>query len=318
MFKDKNFSLWCDYIEREFLNSKFRELIESKIINGATSNPAIFQSAFSNSSAYKSQIESLKGSDRKEIYEALATSDIELASEILMPLYRDGNDGFISIEVDPMLCDDADGTFQEGMRLYEKIAKENVMIKVPATDAGYLAMQKLAKEGVNVNATLIFSLAQAKKTLEALSHLREDAQGVVSIFVSRFDRKLDEILPEQERGKVGIYNATKIYQEIERAESKNIKALFASTGVKGDNYPQSYYIRELMYKNSINTAPLNTIDSFIKEGNFNLKEPVDSYEIDRLFKSIEPIIDMKIIYRGLLSEGLEAFKKSFRSILDTL
>jgi transaldolase len=316
MFKNLNFSLWCDFVEREFLDGEFKELIEKGIINGATSNPAIFENAFKNSNAYKADIERLKGVDSKTLYESLAISDIQKASDALRELYNRKDDGFISLEVDPKLSEDVDETVKEALRLQESVARENLMIKVPATDAGVEAMKILAKEGLHINATLIFSPTQTKKTLEALSHLKSDKKGVVSVFVSRFDRKLDEILPE--KGKLGIYNATRIYKLIEESKLENVRTLFASTGVKGDSYPATYYIDELMYENSINTAPLNTIGELIKRDNFELKYPVENYEIDRFFNDLRNVVDINIIYRGLLSEGLKAFKDSFRDILHNL
>ena len=316
MYKNLNFSLWCDFIERDFLDKGFKDLINNEIITGATSNPAIFEGAFKNSEAYKSQIETLKGRDKKEIYEELAIFDIKKSAQILKPLHdANKNNGFISIEVDPMLSDDTEGTYAEGMAIYEKIGMDNVMIKVPATDAGYGAMKKLVQAGVNVNSTLIFSPTQAKNTQEAFSAISGDTKGVISIFVSRFDRKLDDVLSE--KGKLGIYNATKIYKMIEEAKNSNVRALFASTGVKGDSYKPTYYIEELLYENVINTAPLGTIEAFVKEEAY-IKNPIEDYEIERFFNDLKKIIDIKIIYNGLLSEGLDAFKKSFKDILHTL
>lgn len=316
MYKNLNFSLWCDFIERDFLDRGFKDLIDNKIITGATSNPAIFESAFKNSEAYKSQIQSLKGGDKKDIYEELAIFDIKKSAQILKPLHDvDKNSGFISLEVDPMLCDDSNGTYDEGMRLYEKIGMDNVMIKVPATDSGYVAMKRLVNAGINVNATLIFSPTQAKHCLESFSDISGDTKAVISIFVSRFDRKLDEVLSE--KGKLGIYNATKIYKIIQEAKNPNIRTLFASTGVKGDSYKPTYYVEELLYENVINTAPLETIEAFTKEEAL-IKNPVEDYEIDRFFNELRKIIDIKIIYSGLLSEGLDSFRKSFKDILNTL
>ena len=136
-----NFSLWCDFIERDFLENEFGKLIEDEVIHGATSNPAIFEQAISSSSAYTQQISMLQANESKKIYEELAIADIKRAAEILYPLYeKNSDDGFISIEVDPTLCDDALGTIEEGTRLFHAIVHSNVMIKIPATEAGYVAM----------------------------------------------------------------------------------------------------------------------------------------------------------------------------------
>ena len=167
--KDINFSLWCDFIERDFLEDKFQTLINNHIIQGATSNPAIFESSITNSNAYKQQINMLQANEPKTIYEELALTDIKRASELLSSLHHENaEDGFISIEVDPLLCDDEIGTIEEGTRLYHTIGNDNVMIKIPATQAGYIAMEELTSRGINVNATLIFSPQQAINCAKAL------------------------------------------------------------------------------------------------------------------------------------------------------
>ncbi|MEO1937805.1 MAG: transaldolase family protein, partial [Sulfurimonas sp.] len=193
--EDLKFSLWADFIEREYLDNEFKDLIEKKIINGATSNPAIFKNAILSSDAYISQLESLSASlSSKQKYEAVAIYDIQKAADILKPLYEKGDDGYVSIEVDPFLCDDAEATIEEGKRLYKAIGRENVMIKVPATDAGYIAMEALVAEGIAVNATLIFKKEQALFCLDAFDKGMQKAgrtvDTVISIFVSRVDRAL--------------------------------------------------------------------------------------------------------------------------------
>jgi transaldolase len=317
MFSEYSFSLWCDFIERDFLEKEFKELLSKDIINGATSNPAIFQNAFKSSSAYVNQIQELKskGLDSMAIYEQLAKSDIIKACDILKPIYdKNNNNGFVSLEVNPLICDDVEKTCKEAIRLNNEINKENLMIKVPATKAGIEAMSILAKEGLNINATLIFSQEQTKQTLQALSHLHKDKKGVISIFVSRFDRKLDPHLAPGDRSKVGIYNASKCYNIIENSNIKNVRALFASTGVKGDSLEKDYYIKELLYKNAINTAPVDTINAFMKNGGFAIKETMYNEQIDNFFDKIG--IDLNQICDELLQEGLIAFKHSFDDILE--
>ena len=191
-----SFSLWCDFVEREFLVGEFRAMIEKGEIKGATSNPAIFASAILNSPAYKKSIEKLRGLSAKEIYENLAFSDIKSAATSLLPLWeRNKNDGFISIEIDPMLCDEAGKSIDEGRRIFERINMPNVMIKVPATEAGYEVMSALYADKININATLVFSTSQAQKCLNALGTSDNDSEitpkAVISVFVSRFDRFID-------------------------------------------------------------------------------------------------------------------------------
>jgi len=321
--EDINYTIWCDFVERDFLENGFVELISNEIINGATSNPAIFEQSITTSEAYKQQINMLQANENKKIYEELAITDIKRAAEILKPLYDlDANNGFISLEVDPTLCDDAEATIAEGIRLHKQIGYSNVMIKVPATAAGYKAMEELTALGINVNATLIFSKEQAIECAKALNEgiikSGKDTKAVISIFVSRFDRMLDSQLNKKglETSKVGIINATKCYYEIEKFQNDNIRTLFASTGVKGDILPQSYYIDNLIFKNTVNTAPLATIEEWIENGSVEESKMFTEVECDKYFKKLEKReISIDLVSKQLLNEGLSAFKKSFAELL---
>ncbi len=323
-----NFSLWCDFVERVFLTTGLKKLIDKNIVNGATSNPAIFKSAFLTSPAYKEDISNLQGKTPKEIYETLAIKDIQIAADLLRDSYDKGDDGFISIEVDPALCDNAKATIEEGKRLFSTINRPNVMIKIPATQAGYEAMQRLLEEGINVNATLIFSPQQAQNCLKAFKQANSSLQkkerlpqAVISIFVSRFDRKMDNIFEQKNlpKGLLGIYNATRIYHDIINSNLPNVRTLFASTGVKGDDLPKAYYMTELLYENAINTAPLTTIDAFIETKIKKCKNPISSTKLDQYFDDLQDNnIDLEKVYDELLTEGLTAFKEAFGEILTTL
>ena len=322
--EDLRFSLWADFIERDFLENEFKELIANKIINGATSNPAIFKNAILNSPAYKEQLAKLHG-DKKSKYEALAVYDIQKAAEILKPLYDNGDDGYVSIEVDPNLCDDAQATIEEGKRLFEIIGKENVMIKIPATPAGYEAMEALSAVGIPVNATLVFKLEQALQCAEAFKRAAQKADKIVdtviSVFVSRIDRAIDEKLKQNgiEPGLTGIYNASLIYEKIEEMKVPKCRTLFASTGVKGDVYAPHYYIERLLAKNSINTAPIATIKAYVQNGQTNVALPIDKEKIKPHFDTIAKIgIDLEKELDIQIKEGLEAFKVAFLDILEAL
>ncbi|AXX88806.1 transaldolase [Arcobacter suis] len=324
--EDINFSLWCDFIERDFLETRFKEIIKKNIIQGATSNPAIFESSITNSLAYKQQLDMLQANNAKTIYEELALTDIKRAAALLSDLHKnDADDGFISIEVDPLLCDDAAGTIEEGVRLYSMISADNVMIKIPATEAGYIAMRELTSKGINVNATLIFSPQQAIKCTQALDEgikdSNKDIKAVVSIFVSRFDRLADNELKLKglETSKLGIVNATKCYHEINKFGNSNIRTLFASTGVKGDELAPSYYVDNLIYPNSINTAPLATIEDWVKDGSKVQTSIMSENECDKYFETLKTKgIKMETIYEKLLKDGVEAFKISFKDLLSKL
>jgi len=327
--RDIGFSLWLDFVERDYLKNEFGSLIEKGIINGATSNPSIFASAITTSPAYAEQLKGLEGKSAKEKYEALAIDDIRTAAQALRGSYDAGNDGYISIEVDPFLSNDTRGTIEEGKRLFAAIGEPNVMVKVPATEAGYAAMTELLCTGISVNATLIFSPKQAQKCLKAMKKGMDgfEASGggrceaVISVFVSRFDRLLDADLEKEglEVSRTGIYNAAKIYNMIESNRTPAVRTLFASTGVKGDALAPDYYMRELLAPHSVNTAPLATIESFITQEEVKSQLPIDDDVINGYFtKLADNGFDMDEVYQELLKDGLEAFEKSFQEMLDTL
>lgn len=328
-----SFSLWCDFIEREFLENDFTKMIEGGIIEGATSNPAIFQKSFLEES-YREQKESLKGKNPKEIYEALAKSDIQRAAELLMPIYTNNpNDGYVSIEVDPNLCQDSKGTIEEGVRLFKEIGYPNVMIKIPATKAGFVAMEELISQGISVNATLVFTKEQTIECMEAFNRGYENLKkttkkeskdfprAVVSIFVSRFDRKCDSILKENgiPVATLGVKNAQHLYHIINDYSLPCVRALFASTGVKDDSLDPIYYIKELYHQYAINTAPLATIEAFMKVEALQETYLPSYEELDEYFKVVANAgVDLQKVSSELLEQGLEDFKNAFAKILESL
>jgi len=323
--EDLKFSLWADFIERDYLDREFKELIAKKIINGATSNPAIFKNAILNSPAYKEQLASLSNLSSKEKYEALAIYDITKAADILKPLYDAGDDGFVSIEVDPSLCDDAKATIAEGKRLFKSINRPNIMIKVPATEAGYEAMEELTSVGIPVNATLIFKKSQAIACANAFKRgtykYAKEVKTVISIFVSRVDRALDAQLKTLgiQEALSGIYNSADIYATIEQMQVQGCRALFASTGVKGDTLEAHYYIEKLLAYNSVNTAPVDTIMAFYENGKSTQALPIDRELIEVHFLKIkEAGIDFEAILDKQIEDGLLAFKDAFSDILESL
>ncbi len=323
--EDLKFSLWADFIERDYLDHEFKDLIHQKIINGATSNPSIFKNAILSSPAYKEQLLALAGLSPKEKYEAVAIYDISKAADILKPLYDSGDDGYVSIEVDPFLCDDSEATILEGKRLFSTIDRKNVMIKVPATQAGYEAMEALIASGIPVNATLIFSKAQAiscAKAFEAgMKKHGSKVDTVISIFVSRIDRALDAKLAQSgvAVSLAGIYNSAAIYNTIESMAVHGCRALFASTGVKDDSLPADYYIQKLLAYNSINTAPIDTIKAFHLSSIKTVALPISDEVIQQHFRAIKEIgIDFDAVIAKQIADGIDAFKDAFRDILESL
>lgn len=321
----ENFTLWCDFIERDFLKNDFKPLIPD--ILGATSNPSIFANSILNSPAYKSQISSMKGNPAKSIYEALAIQDVKTAAEILLPLWEKNKDnGYISIEIDPLLGDDAAKSIDEGKRLFKSIDFPNVMIKVPATQAGYEVMFELHKNNIPVNATLIFSPKQAKKCADAFKEARKNnsydqSRSVISVFVSRFDRAIEQKLTDKPhlQAKLGIYNAIECYNLIENYDDPLSRTLFASTGVKGDKLPKSYYIDMLKLPHSVNTAPLDSIKAYLKNDTPLKKIPFDEHSIKKEMEEITNSgVDIEGLYTLLLKEGLMAFEEAFENLLRSI
>lgn len=323
--EDLKFSLWADFIERDYLDNEFKDLIQQGIINGATSNPAIFKNAILNSPAYKEQLETLGSLSPKEKYEALAIFDISKAADILKPLHDKGDDGYVSIEVDPFLCDDTEATIAEGKRLFSQIGRDNVMIKVPATPAGYIAMEELTASGIPVNATLIFKKEQAIECANAFSagvkRCGKKVDTVISIFVSRVDRALDPKLVENDIpvGLMGILNTANIYETIEAMKVPGCRALFASTGVKDDSLPAHYYIEKLLAYNTVNTAPVDTIKAFHANGEKKKALPLENGLLEDYLEKFEAIgIDFEAVLDKQVSDGLVAFEDAFRDILESL
>jgi transaldolase len=323
--EELKFSLWADFIERDYLDNEFKDLIKDGLINGATSNPAIFKNAILNSPAYKTQLSTLAGLSAKEKYEALAMFDIKKAADILRPLFDKGDDGYVSIEVDPTLCDDSLASIEEGKRLFNAMDKPNIMIKVPATNAGYIAMKELTSLGIPVNATLIFKKDQALKCATAFKEgneiFGEKVDTVISVFVSRIDRTLDELLQKKkiETALSGIYNSANIYAAVESMNVRGCRTLFASTGVKGDSLVPHYYIENLLAYNSVNTAPVETILAFKKDGKKESKLPISPELINTHFRTLDEIgIDFEAVLDKQISDGLEAFKEAFTDILESL
>lgn len=316
---NQGFSLWCDFIERDFLNSKFKTLISEGKILGATSNPSIFANAFKNSPAYQSQIQALQGKEAKEIYESLAIEDIQTSARLLRALWDENKDnGYISIEIDPLFCDDSKASIEEGKRLFQSIGEPNVMIKVPATKAGFEVMEELLAQNISINATLIFSPTQALECLEAFKRARSRGgvgKSVISVFVSRLDRCVDGSLPKELQAQLGIINAKHIYNLIENFGDKDTRTLFASTGVKGGDLRASYYVDELLLPHSINTAPLETIKAYFSHNDTRLKD--SNVDFDSFVGKLQNIQVQKV-YSQLLEEGLKAFKESFVDLLQTL
>ncbi|RDU61207.1 transaldolase [Helicobacter sp. MIT 14-3879] len=350
-------SIWCDFIERNFLQTTFQELVKQEFIEGATSNPSIFASALK-SGNYEKEIAQMRkdldshrqplsqGLQAKTIYENLALQDIQSAAKILLHLYKKNpQNGLVSIEIDPNFCDDIESSVHEGVRLWQRLKCPNAMIKVPATQSGFIIMQRIMSKGINVNATLVFSKEQARRVLQAFNeaykerahhtdavshdcgHTLCNPQGIISVFVSRFDREMDFVLPDSLRGKYGICNAIDIYEDFQaNNENANFRILFASTGVKEKNAlynDMGYYVYPLAFENCVNTLPLATLQE-IDYKKLRAINPSDTPIFhSKVFKDIKKHLDsqglsIETIEQKLLKDGLQSFKQSFKDMLDSL
>ncbi|NMG11420.1 transaldolase [Brasilonema sp. UFV-L1] len=297
-------SIWMDNLSRDIIQSgELKELVENKGICGITSNPAIFEKAIAGNAIYDADIEAgiREGLPTDKIYESLAFADIRNACDILRPVYdaTNGLDGYVSIEVPPSIADDTQATIKEARRYYQEIARENVMIKIPGTNAGLPAVEQVIADGINVNVTLLFSVESYIKTAWAyIAGLEKRAAegkdiskiaSVASFFLSRIDSNIDskidaklkkgvddinlEAKLKAVKGKVAIANAKIAYQEYKKIiQTDSWKALaakgatvqrllWASTSTKDPSYSDVMYVDELVGPDTVNTLPPVTIDA---------------------------------------------------------
>jgi transaldolase len=299
-------SIWLDYIRRDLIESgKLHQMIVEDGLRGMTSNPAIFEKAIGESHDYDEAIRTMAqaGKDVPSIYEALSQSDVRSAADAFLPVYEktDGGDGYVSLEVNPHLARDTAGTIVEARRLWAALDRPNVLIKVPGTAEGLPAIRQLIGEGINVNVTLLFGLSRYHEVAEAyLAGLEgRAAQGkpvkrvasVASFFVSRIDAHLDPLLEsffpqggkeadlaKELHGQVAVASARLAYQSFkELFGAPRFKALaeagagvqrllWASTGTKNPNYSDVKYVEALIGPDTIDTAPLETLDAYRDHG----------------------------------------------------
>ena len=342
-------SIWLDYIRRSFTRSgELQALIDSGL-RGVTSNPTIFDKAISGSSDYDEDIKKLiaEGNSVEEIYTALTMTDITEAVDLMRPVYdaTDGLDGYVSLEVDPTLAYDADGTIAEGLHLFKTLDRPNVFIKVPATAEGAPAIEKLISEGVNINVTLIFSVSHYEATAEAyIAGLEKRVEAgkevshvasVASLFVSRTDTAVDKALEEKGetdlQGKIAVAIAKMLYARFgeifsgerwERLVAKGARVqrpLWASTSTKNPAYPDTLYVDNLIGSSTVNTLPLATIEAFMDHG---CLEPAVQTGLEdvraQLARLSELDIDLDAITQKLQDDGVESFADSFRTLKNTI
>lgn len=343
-------SPWYDNIERGLLLSgELKKMIEEDGIAGVTSNPTIFEKAINGSSAYDADIERLAKEDKStlDIYNELTTWDITKATEILENVYTSSGkiDGYVSIEVSPHLAHDTEGTIADARRLFNTIGKANLMIKVPATKEGYEATRQLTSEGINVNATLIFSQAHyravAKAYIEGIQERIEKGlpvskiASVASLFVSRIDTYVDKLLKELNHqellGKAAVAQTKVIYSlyrqffyapEFSRLKQKgaNIqRLLFGSTSTKDPAYSDVKYVEEIIGEGTINTLPQATVNAFKNHGvaKATLDKGLD--EVKQVLEKLKGLgIDVELVCQQIQDDGVKAFVESYDKLISSL
>jgi len=345
-------AIWLDFISRDLVRSgDLAKLVEGGI-TGVTSNPTIFQKSIAAGTVYDEDIRRLavEGKSAVEIYEALAMADVGEAADCLRPVYNEthGRDGFVSIEVDPKLAHDTNPTIAEARRLFKTIGRPNVMIKVPATEAGLPAVATLIGEGINVNVTLVFAVSMYEQVvrayLEGLRRLQDTGRplglvsSVASFFVSRVDTLTDNILqhrishgePHLEPlfGLAAVANAKIAYSHYKRvfegagfepfrsAGARPQRPLWASTSTKNPNYPDTKYVDPLIGVNTVNSVPPNTLDGVADHAVTAQTIEQDQEQAAATMDELAGIkVDMDWVTATLLDEGVRAFVDSFEKLL---
>jgi transaldolase/transaldolase/glucose-6-phosphate isomerase len=346
-------SFWYDNIRRKFLtDGTLQNLIDQDGLRGMTSNPSIFEAAIGKSEDYDDQIRTqvAESRDVNTVFESLALADIRTACDMFAALYAEteGGDGYVSLEVSPLLAANTEQTISEGRRLFAAVGKPNVMIKVPATPEGIPAIRQLIGEGININITLMFSMdhyeAVAQAYIEGLEKLLAEGgnparvASVASFFVSRVDSAVDEKLvalndpaAEALMGKTAIANSKVVYQrfkeifhgpafeELRRAGAPAQRLLWASTSTKNPDYRDTMYVEELIGPETVNTMPPKTIDAFRDHGRVahTLEKDVEDARLT-LENLVELGIDLDEVTDKLQKDGVEAFSRSFEDLLATL
>ncbi len=344
-------SIWLDYIRRNLITSgELKRLMKEDGLSGLTSNPTIFDKAIAGSSDYDEQLRQLLAGDPNlapaALFDAIEIADIQAAADVLRPVYdrTEGADGFVSIEVAPSLARDTTGSIAEARRLWNAVNRPNLLVKIPATAEGIPAILTLIAEGINVNITLMFSLAHYEAVANAyISGLERNFQpqrvaSVASFFVSRVDTAVDKALEKigaaealALRGAIAIANSKLVYQRFREIFSserwKNLakrgarvqRVLWASTGTKNPAYSDVLYVDSLIGPDTVNTVPPATLNAFRDHG--KVRETVTE-GVDQARAAIAQLgklgIDLNAITEKLQEEGVKAFSESMDKLLESL
>jgi transaldolase len=352
-------SLWLDYIDRGMIMSgKLKKLIDEDGIQGVTSNPKIFKDAISQGAEYEGDIRALaeKNKDTAEIYQTLTVEDIRRTSDLFRPLFdaSDGRHGFVSLEVNPHLARDIDGTLAEARRLWSALDRPNVFIKVPATREGLTCIQQLISEGININVTLLFGLPRYREVAEAFiagleaRKLKDQplaqVASVASFFLSRIDVLIDPLLMKLAEsggdrgrqahnllGQIAIASARQAYQiykeifegprfrPLAQQGARPQRVLWASTGTKNPDYSDVKYVEALIGPETVNTLPKETMDAYREHGNPAARLEEDLKKAADMFSRLRELgIDIDEQTRKLEDEGIRKFIEPYDSLMTTL
>ena len=344
---------WLDYMKTSLISSgELRTMIERDGLKGITSNPSIFEKAIAESDEYTEPLKKFQSTGDhsvKDIYEHLAVSDIKAAADALKPVFEGtkGRDGYISLECSPYLANDTEATVVEALHLWEMVGRPNLMVKVPGTAAGIPAIRRLLGKGLNINVTLLFSVAVYEQVVEAYISGLEDllkaggdvskSASVASFFVSRIDAAADKKLKTladkeaaaQLKGKVAIANAKVAYErykvlfsgprweKLAKAGAKTQRLLWASTSTKDPSYKDTLYVEALIGRDTVDTIPPATMDAFRDHGVVK----ADAVEQDlagakAIMAGLEKQgISLKEITDELVKEGVKSFADAFDTLL---
>jgi transaldolase len=344
--QDAGVSIWLDTLSRELLDSgAFARLVADFAVTGATSNPTIFAGAITGSDRYDDQLRAAVESgmrEPRELFFELALEDVGRAADLLRPAYETsgGRDGFVSFECTPDLADDTAATVEQALELWKRLARPNVMIKVPATAAAVPAIEDLTARGVNVNVTLLFSVARYEQVIDAYvaglerrltAGVPVDAiTSVASFFVSRVDARADSRLPagSQLRGRVAIANAHRAYgryrerfaddrwRALRDAGARPQRPLWASTGTKDPAYSDVLYVERLIAPDVINTMPEATLRAFADHGQVGRAIDADTREAEQiLHRARAEGVDLPALTARLQRDGVRSFRDSYHELL---
>lgn len=343
-------STWLDDLSRERIaTGNLDEVKASKSIVGVTTNPAIFAAAMSTGEAYNEQLSELKqaGTTADAAVYSMSIKDVQDACDLFRDTYEatGGKDGRVSIEVDPRYAADEAKTTAQARELWEQVDRENLMIKIPATDESLPSISEVLAEGISVNVTLIFSVERYAQVIEAYKegirraadngHDVSKIHSVASFFVSRMDTEVDKRLEQigtdealALRGKAGVANARLAYALFQRefadgalpAGANVQRPLWASTGVKNPDYPATLYVTELAGPNTVNTMPEKTIDAVLEQGGVHGDTLSGTEQQSQaVFDQLEAVgIDMADVVRVLEREGVDKFVDAWQELLDSM